>query len=296
MFANILLASLLAASPVVPTCATARDPALKPPVPQAPDFEVGDVRVRERWARALVACLGDPDPTVRDGLAYSALSRWMRGALLEPTTLADLRADLLVELAAEDRRGFRAPFAALVLAEVARTDRVSPWMDASGRRELLDAAVVHFRGVSDFRGFRDGEGWRHGIAHGADWLMQLALNPAVDAAGLATILDALATQVAPDATMHYVHGESARMARAAHVAFRRGALTDDELRAWIAGLAEPAPLPTWSAAFESERGLARRHNVTSFLVALARLESGAAGGSAEIARAIEAALARVDGV
>jgi hypothetical protein len=219
----------------------------------------------------------------------------MRGGLLEPATLAELRAGLLDELDATDPAGFRAPFAAIVLAEVARTDRVAPWMDAAERRDLLDAALRHFRGISDYRGFRDGEGWRHGVAHGADWLMQLALNPALDAEDHIAILDALATQVAPDRTMHYVHGESARMARAAHVVMQRGLVSDDASAAWIAALADPAPLPSWGAALGSERGLARRHNIWAFLVALARLEADAAGGSDAVSAAIAAALARVEG-
>lgn len=293
--AGVLVAALLAAAPAVPECAATRDPALALPVPQAPDFVIADAAVRTRWALALPGCLGDPDPAMRDGLAYAALSRWMRGGLLAPTTLAELRAGLLAELAVEDPAGFRAPFAALVLAEVARTDRVAPWMDAADRRDLLAAAVRYFRGIADYRGFRDGEGWRHGIAHGADWLMQLALNPAVEADGLVVILDALATQVAPDRTVHYVHGESERMARAAHLAIRRGLLPEASAAAWIASLADPAPLPSWASAYDSERGLARRHNVWVFLVALARMESGAEGGSDAVADAIAAALARVEG-
>jgi hypothetical protein len=49
--------------------------------------------------------------------------------------------------------------------------------------------------VSDYRGFDDKEGWRHGVAHGSDWLMQLALNPALDRGQLDQMLAAIATQV-----------------------------------------------------------------------------------------------------
>jgi len=42
-------------------------------------------------------------------------------------TLGDLRNRLMPMLANPDAQGFRAPFAALVMAEVARTDRLNAW-------------------------------------------------------------------------------------------------------------------------------------------------------------------------
>ena len=36
------------------------------------------------------------------------------------------------------------------------------------------------KSMLDYRGFVPGAGWRRAVAHGADLLMQLALNPAVE--------------------------------------------------------------------------------------------------------------------
>jgi len=42
---------------------------------------------------------------------------------------------------------------------------------------LLNAAANYLVALRDYRGFDDGVGWRHGVAHAADLLAQLALSP-----------------------------------------------------------------------------------------------------------------------
>ena len=232
---------------------------------KASGFEVADAGERLRLAQGLVACLADPDPALRDGAAYEALSTWMRKRLLAPPTLAALRDRLLPMLVETDPRGFRRPFAALVLAEVARTDRMQPWLDEAGRDGLVQAAANYLEGVQDYRGFTDGEGWRHGVAHGADFAMQLALNPALDARQLDRLRGALARQIAPSSAPAYVHGEPMRLARPVLFIAARGTHDAAEWQGWLERVASPAPLPGWNAAFGSEAGLARRHNVTAFL-------------------------------
>ena len=41
-------------------------------------FRVADPAERNRRALGLADCLGDPDPFLRDGIAFEALSAWMR--------------------------------------------------------------------------------------------------------------------------------------------------------------------------------------------------------------------------
>ncbi len=45
---------------------------------------------------------------------------------------------------------------------------------------MVDAAVAWMKSVQDYRGFEPGAGRRRAVAHGADLLTQLALNPAVE--------------------------------------------------------------------------------------------------------------------
>ncbi len=224
---------------------------------------------RQALAQGLPDCLGSPDPALRDGIAYEALAAWLRaeGALVPETRLALL--DRLVgQLASTDAAGFEAPFAALVLSEVARTDRVAAWMTPAQRQALVEASAGYVEGIRDYRGFIDGEGWRHGVAHGADLLMQLALNPALDKAQLSRLMDAVASQVAPVDAPPYAHGESERLVRPVLFALQRGLHDEAEWSAWVTRLTAPAPMADWSEAHRSEAGLARRHNVRGFLLAL----------------------------
>jgi hypothetical protein len=167
-----------------------------------------------------------------------------------------------------DRRGFRQPFAALVLSEVARTDRVEAWMSVEQRDDLVERAARYVTSIRDYRGFDAKNGWRHGVAHGADLLLQLVLNPAVDRASVDRLLSAVAAQVAPPGEHSYIEGESERLARPVLFAAQRGFYSPDEWREWLTRVASPAPLASWDAAFTSRAGLARRHNVHAFIQVL----------------------------
>ena len=231
-------------------------------------FMLADASARQVLAVALTACLGDPRPELRDGIAFEALSTWMRKDLLDLRTRQQLRDALVPMLTADDAEGFRAPFAALVLSEVARTDRVKPWLSVIEREALVQAAARYLSGVRDYRGFSHSEGWRHGVAHGADLALQLVLNPALTTSQLDRLLAAVASQVAPSGTTAYHSGEPARLARPVLYAAQRGMHEESEWTRWLDGLLAPAPLASWDQAFASEAGLARRHNTMSFLLAL----------------------------
>lgn len=261
----VLLAGWSWALPVGAACPPAGYDAASLQALKSTQFALPDAGRREALALALLDCLGDPDPALRDGIAYEALSTWMRKRQLTNATLATLRDRLLPLLKDEDPQGFRRPFAALTLSEVARTDRIQPWLDEDARARLVAAAVDYLEGVRDYRGFVDGEGWRHGVAHGADFALQLTLNPALTASQLDLLRDAVASQVAPADAPAYAQGESLRLARPILFVARRDTHDAADWQAWLARIAAPAPLPDWNAAFASEAGLARRHNVTAFL-------------------------------
>lgn len=225
---------------------------------------------RDDLVPQLAACLAHPDPEVRDALAYTRLATWLRADAVSPAVRVGLMETLLGDLAPDhpDPAGFRAPFAALVLAEVARTDRVAAWLTADERQTLVSAAANYLSGVRDYRGFTDGEGWRHGVAHGADFVMQLVLNPALDAAARRRLLDAVATQVAPVGAPPYVHTESERLARPVLLALGLDTFDQESWKTWLDGVASPAPMASWDQAWQNEAGLARRHNLRAFLLAL----------------------------
>lgn len=222
---------------------------------------------RHALALALLDCLSDPDPQWRDELAFEALQAWMRGGRLDTATLRSLRQRLLATLAAApDAAGFAQPFAALVLAEVARVDRLQPWMSADERQALVDGAARYLAGVRDHRGFDEREGWRHGVAHGADLLLQLSLNPQLQRAQAETLLAALAAQVMPPGEVAYRYGEPARLAAPVFYLARRDLLATEDWQRWFVALA--ARLDKHPAARRTQAGLAQRHNLGAFLTDL----------------------------
>jgi hypothetical protein len=226
---------------------------------KAAEWTLPDDTRRNALARALTACLGDPDPTLRDGIAFEAYAHWLRARQLSSETMLWLADDLERRLIAPEGPGFERPFAALVLSEVARADRIEAYMTPARRTQLVDAAVAYFTRVRDYRGFDEREGWRHGVAHGSDVLLQLALNPALGRPELTRLRDAIATQLAPEGHS-YTYGESERMMRPIIYIAQRGVFTPEEWQEWLV-----RETTVRADAFSSQAGLARRHNMMVFL-------------------------------
>ncbi len=267
-----ILLALLIPPPAQAHCALSADTRASLEQWKAAGFGIADDAARNARALTLADCLGDADPALRDGIAFEALSTWMRGNLLDEDTRRALTQTLLAQLGGDDADGFRKPFAALVLSEVARTDRIRAWMTAAERARLAGAAAAYLRTVRDYRGYVDGEGWRHGVAHGADWAMQLALNDALEPAQASALLSAIGAQVMPADGRAYAFGEPTRLARAAAYVLMRGDRDSSATASWLAALiADLGPRPEndpqavwWT----------RRANLENFLAALGFMAGG----------------------
>jgi hypothetical protein len=233
---------------------------------KADGFAVADAARRRELAGALIACLGDPDPELRDGVAFEALSKWMRADAFDAAQLGALRDRLYALLEGAEGEGYARPFAALVLSEVARTDRIKPWMSAAERDAMVGKAAAYVEAVRDYRGYDDVQGWRHGVAHGADWLMQLALNPALDRAQADRILAAVAAQAVPASGHAYVFGEPERLARPVLFVAQRGLHSDAEWAAWFAALVPR--IGDAGQAYRNVAWLARKHDLSGLLHSL----------------------------
>lgn len=261
----IALLTLAAAPAQAPACPPAGHSKASLQALKAKQFAVSDAAERMTLADGLLACLGDPDPDLRDGIAYEAFTQWMRDGRFDASALRGLRDRLYATLDRQPGAGFHQPFAALLLAEVARTDRTGAlegWMSAAERTAMVDRAAAFVESVRDYRGYVDGEGWRHGVAHGADWLMQLALNPALARPQVDRLLAAVAAQAVPERGHAYIFGEPGRLVRPVLFAARRGLLSAAEWNAWFAALIARLgrPGPDGYAAWQ-----ARRHDLTAFL-------------------------------
>lgn len=221
---------------------------------------------RDTLVSTLTDCLASTDPALRDGLGYEGLQTLLRANALDHERLRVLRDRLQVMLDAPDPQGVARPFAALVLSEVARTDRVSPWMRPDERATMVERVAAYLASVDDYRGYDRTIGWRHGVAHGADWAMQLAMNPALDRAQLDRLRDAVATQVVPASGHAYVFGEPERLARPLLFVAKRDLHDEAEWSAWLAALSKALDDP--ARAWKDDVWLARRHDLAAFLTVL----------------------------
>lgn len=231
-------------------------------------WQVADAAARNQLARDLLPCLGSRDSELRDNLSFEALSHWMRNQLLDKASLDYLRLQLLQQLANQspddETQGFALPFAVLTLAEISRVDRRQPFLEPGQRDELVTAAVNFIRNWRDYRGFDERDGWRHGIAHAADWALQLALNPQLSKSQLQSLLDALALQI--NTNQHfYTYGEPARLMAPIFWIAKSGQFRLPEWQVWFSQFRAPAPEPGHQY---TQAGLAKRHNLSAFLLAL----------------------------
>ena len=231
---------------------------------KAAKWVVADDAARHKLALGLADCLASPDPDLRDGIAFEGLQFWMRSEKLDTATVQSLRTALQAQLKAPDPKGFARPFAALVLADVARVDRRTPYLTADERSDLLRAATDYLQGVRDYRGFDEKEGWRHGVAHGADLMLQLSLNPALDKSAHESMLASIGSQVLGADNHFYIYGEGSRLMAPVFYLARRDTLSATEWEAWITRLAEASKVrqPV------TQGMLARMHNLKSFLLPL----------------------------
>ncbi len=204
-----------------------------------------------------------------------------------------MRASLVERLRPQgrDADGFAQPFAALALAEVARADRLNPFLSGAERAGLVASATGYLAGVRDYRGFDERVGWRHGVAHGADLVLQLALNPALDRPQIDALLAAVAAQVMPDGHF-YVYGEGERLMAPVFYIGRRGALAAADWDAWFTALAAQRR----KASPPTQASLAAQHDLSGFLLPLyaSLRESGTAEMQAQMLPAVAAALKTLD--
>lgn len=233
-------------------------------------FVIKKTEQRNQTAINLLFCLGEGDPNVRDGIVYAATSEWLRGELLDKATVKTMFDFLLKTLMQtnHDPQNFTQPFAALVLAEVLRVDRITPYLMANERQKAIDVTTSYMRNISDYRGFDEKQGWRHAIAHTADVFLQLSLNKKVSKVQLDQLLGALRSQVSPQALHFYVFAEPKRLAMAFIYIVLRGEHSEQEVVNYLDTVVDPAPFKDWQSVYSDKNGLAKLHNIRSFIYSI----------------------------
>ncbi|WGX94921.1 DUF2785 domain-containing protein [Nocardioides sp. L-11A] len=208
------------------------------------DHPIGDLTAQ------LTQMLGDPDPQVRDGMAYSFLATW-----IEHGTYDDLLAGLGDGMCAgldncvgerDTDSIFRRSFSVLLLAECIQRDTRIRRLPPSKVLRWGDRIAAWYVRERDLRGFVPGKGWAHAAAHGADALAALAASRHFGMTELTVLLDVIADRVLNPDTPPLVHGEPDRIAHAVMEVLRRDRVPLSVLEPWVVRLERGARAKTSS--------------------------------------------------
>jgi Protein of unknown function (DUF2785) len=191
----------------------------------------------------LTAMLGDPDPRLRDGIAYPVLATWLSEGVYDDLLqgLGDgMAAGLLVGIGERDTDTvFRRSFSALVLADCVSRDNERHVVPSDTILRWGDRAAGWVIRERDVRGYVDGKGWAHAVAHGADVLAVLARSDALGRLELTVLLDVIADRVLAEGD-RLLHGEDDRLALATMEVLRRDAVGLDVVEPWLTRIADSA--------------------------------------------------------
>lgn len=175
----------------------------------------------------LSAYFGSPDSELRDDLAYSITTVWIKhqkqiSADELNSLLDDWQANLRVGIGESGNDGvLKRSFSALGLVALAERDLKMPFLSEERYRTFLANALAYLRDERDLRGFDPTLGWIHATAHTADLLAALAANPLLKNGDQGLLLDAIASRLS-SAHEIFRYGEQDRLsALAARIVVRK---------------------------------------------------------------------------
>ncbi len=210
----------------------------------ADGLKVPQGRPLDEMTAELTRMLGDPDPAVRDGVAYPTLATWIGDGVYDDllTGLGDgICAGLDVGLGEQHTDSvFRRSFAALVVTECIDRDTTAGLVPTEVVLRWGDRIAGWLVRERDLRGFVPGKGWAHAVAHGADAIGALARSPRFGQLELTVLLDVVADRLLLPTPELFVCGEDDRLALAVIHVLRRNVLGLDVLEPWVARIAGAA--------------------------------------------------------
>lgn len=214
---------------------------------RASGFRLPEDRPLDDLTTELVRMLGDPDPAVRDGLAYSVLATWIAEGVYDDllTGLGDGIAEGLFTGLGEDGTDsvLRRSFSALVLAAAVMRDHSARVVHSDAIFRWGDRAASWLVREKDLRGWVPGQGWAHSLAHGADLIAALARSQHFGKLELTVLLDVVADRLLTPTSYRLVHGEDDRLAFAVTTVLHRDLIGVDVLEPWVERLASALQEP-----------------------------------------------------
>jgi hypothetical protein len=256
-------------------------------------YEVPAGESASALAHELSGLLASPDSELRDDLAYSILTRWIRGGKLSNEDLISLsdewRSNLKKNIGESANDSvFRRSFSALCLSEIATHDVKSPFLGTDRYHALLADALTYLNQERDLRGYDAKVGWIHSTAHTADLIEALAENSALTGLEQQQILNAIAQRLAT-ANVIYSHGEQDRLALAVLAIIERADFQQEVFTRWLQQIGEK-DAAMWKLSPIPTEEMSRYQNDTYMLEALAARMAArnASGGTVANSPAAEA--------
>ena len=210
-----------------------------------------------------IACLSSDVAGIRDGIAFNMLSKSLRDATLPLKEVKHVHDELIRTFNNKTHTSHHHSFIILSLAEVARFDRKTPFLNNNERKQLLNISTDALINVNDYTGFSEDIGYIHQIAHASDLALQLSLNQAFDEPQLKALSQAIQQAINPSEIHFYIYGEPDRLVRATVYLMLRESMTLEYWSEWLSVAAHP-PFSSWQEAYETNEGLAALHNTQSF--------------------------------
>lgn len=191
--------------------------------------------------RELSGYLGSRDPELRDDLAYSITTIWIKHQKQISTDelcslLDDWQANLRTGIGETGNDGIlKRSFSALSLVALAERDLKMPFLGEDRYRAMLANALAYLRDERDLRGFDPTLGWIHATAHTADLLAALAANPLLKNEDQARLLDAIARRLS-SAHEIFTYGEQDRLSALAATIVARKDFDAPAFHNWLSAL------------------------------------------------------------
>ncbi|WP_205856775.1 DUF2785 domain-containing protein [Phytoactinopolyspora endophytica] len=233
----------------------------------AEGYRVPQGEALDELTTELVAMLGEPDPHVRDGIAYSVLHTWISEGVYDHllSGLGDGLAYGLRESGGDDEETvLRRSYSALTLGAVVARDNLIYSLSPTVVLTWADYAVAWFLGEEDLRGWEPDVGWVHAITHGADLIATLTASRHLGTDELTVLLDVIAERLLKPTEQRFSGMEDERLAFATMSLLHRDLVPTETVEAWLERLAERI------AGSEPPNGpeSPNRANITAYLRAL----------------------------
>ena len=191
--------------------------------------------------RELSGYVGSQDPELRDDLAYSITTVWIKRQKQISTDelyslLDDWQANLLTGIGETENDGvLKRSFSALSLVALAERDLKMPFLSEQRYRTLLANALAYLRDERDLRGFDPTLGWIHATAHTADLLAALAANSLLKKEDQGRLLDAIGRRLS-SAHEIFTYGEQDRLSALAATIVARKDFDAPTFHSWLSAL------------------------------------------------------------